>query len=139
MKQNQQEEWKLRVMSHKDEEGEFFSIQDVLHLETIPESSTTSYQFQSDTIEGLVLLLEEAVESVKHPVVDEDLLDGELIEEDEEIPTEDPLAPCNYEFDQLRNVIRETPNNMELGKVIRGMFSSGVVEEESKQMELFEE
>jgi len=139
--QNYKEEWKLRVMSHQDEQGEFFSIQDVLHIENIPDSSTTTYQFQSDTMEGLVELLEEAVNSVKEPIVKEDLLDGELFETEEDVVvSEDPLAPCKDEFNNLYEVIRSTPNNMELGKVIRQMYNGGIVkEQDTKQMELFED
>ena len=140
MSQEQEQKWKLRVMSHKDGDGEFFSIQDVLHVGTIPNSSTTDYQFQAETIEGLVGLLEEAVESVKESVVDEELLDGDLI--DTTLP-QDPLAPCKDEMSNLYNVIRETPNNMELGKVIRQMYNGGIPlepkEEDTKQMELFED
>ena len=139
---NQKEEssWKLRVMSHEDQEGEFFSIQDVYHVEGIPETFTDNYQIQGDSVEELVEILEEAIEGVKMAVVKESHLDIQGQEDyDDDADDADILEPCREQMDEFAKIVKETPNNMELGKVIRRMFNSDTVEKNEEQLELFSE
>ena len=131
----------LRVIKQQDEDGIYFSIQEVeydVEDPRIPVRHTLDYQLQGETFEALdeqVNLMDEALEL---PVLEAGReVENNIAVWDIEL-TEEQEHNLNYWKSvglDIENMVKSTPNNMELGKKIRQYYNDNY---DVEQLDLFD-
>ena len=129
----------LRVIKHNDDEGTYYSIQEVLYDDAgMPVKHSEDYGVQSETIDGLDYQIDLLEDALQLDVLEE----GHYEDEDGLIMWNQTPTPeeeqHNLEYWKtmgldIQSMVKSTPNNMELGKKIRAQF---IDDSPAEQLEL---
>ena len=122
--------WDYRVVRKESEDGsdEWYSIQEVYYDEGKPMAQTIDLQIEGDTITGMRTQLENMLEALDEPVLDEsDITENtkrhvntKTIEE-RVLELEIENAEMRDRLTELGEQIKSTPNDMELGNKVRSL------------------
>ena len=118
-------EWDYRVVRQTTEDGdEWLGVQEVYYDDETskPIAHTTDLQIESDTIAGMRTQLQrmlwcldkEIVAEIQNDVMEDNMEERMLALEMENAEMRDRLI-------ELGDIIKDTPNNMELGNKVRGL------------------
>ena len=119
--------WNHRIVEHTDSNNnKFYSIQEAYYDEDgMLQTHTTDFQIQADTIDDLITEINLIAEAVNRPIIED--IEIEHVEPHDETYADEPYTDPNqlnlFDEDEetidLDELVREYPNNMELGKVLR--------------------
>ena len=116
--------WDYRVIRQTSEDGdEWLSIQEVYYDDDeTPMAHTTDLTLEGDTISGIRTQLQRMLWCLDKEIVDE--IKSEVAEdnmEDRILSLEMENAEMRDRLTELGDIIKDTPNNMELGDKVRGL------------------
>ena len=118
-------EWDYRVVRQTTEDGdEWLSVQEVYYDDETgePMAQTTDLQIEGDTITEMRTQLERMLKSLDESVVDEIQSDVMHVNMEERVlALEIENAEMKDRLTELGDIIKDTPNNMELGGKVRGL------------------
>jgi len=118
-------EWDYRVVRQTTEDGdEWLSIQEIYYDDETkkPMAHTTDLEITGDTIAGMRTQLQRMLWCLDKEIVDE--IKSEVAEdnmEDRILSLEMENAEMRDRLTELGDIIKDTPNNMELGGKVRGL------------------
>ena len=118
--------WDYRVVRQTTEDGdEWLSVQEIYYDDDTPMAQTIDLQVEGDTITGMRTQLELMLKALDQPVLDEsDIVDDSgdrKTVEDRVLELEMENAEMRDRLTELGDIIKDTPNNMELGDKVRGL------------------
>ena len=120
--------WDYRVVRKGSKDGldEWYSIQEVYYDEDgTPMAQSMDLQVEQDTITGMRTQLENMLKALDEPVLDEsDIVDNPVntkTMEDRVLSLEMENDEMRVRLTELNDIIKDTPNNMELGGKVRGL------------------
>ena len=117
--------WDYRVVRQTTEDGdEWLSIQEIYYDDETkkPMAHTTDLEITGDTIAGMRTQLQRMLWCLDKEIVDE--IKSEVAEdnmEDRILSLEMENAEMRDRLTELGDIIKDTPNNMELGGKVRGL------------------
>ena len=117
--------WDYRVVKKESKDGsnEWYSIQEVYYDDDEkPTAQTTDLQVEGDNIADLRKQLQSMIWALEKDVVDEiqnDVMEDNI--EDRVLSLEMENAEMRVRLAELNDIIKDTPNNMELGSKVRSL------------------
>ena len=118
-------EWDYRVVRQTTEDGaEWLSVQEVYYDDETgePMAHTMDLQVDGDTIAGMRTQIQRMLWCLDKEVVDEiqsDVMEDSV--EDRVLSLEIENAEMRDRLTELGDIVKDTPNNMELGGKVRGL------------------
>ena len=157
--------WELRIINHDVEERKFggsdkeapYSIQEVRFTENgVPDIFSVDYQIQGTDLEHLKNEVAEINDAISKPIINEssiltdplDVYDTDSYAYNTEFGGDytheemNEIDINNQRLYAIAEMIKNTPNNMELGKIIRSYYWDQTENKEDRsgeQLELFED
>ena len=125
MSKDMSKEWDYRVVRQTTEDGdEYLSVQEVYYDEETekPMAHTMDLGIEGDTIAGIRTQLQRMLWCLDKEIVDE--IKSEVAAdnmEDRILSLEMENAEMRDRLTELGDIIKDTPNNMELGDKVRGL------------------
>ena len=125
MIENMKDTWDYRVVRQTTEDGdEWLSVQEVYYDENNekPMAHTTDLEITGDTIAGMRTQLQRMLWCLDKEVVDEIKSDvSNKTMEDRVLSLEMENAEMKVRLTELNDIIKDTPNNMDLGGKVRSL------------------
>ena len=125
MSKDMSSEWDYRVIRKTTEDGdEWLSIQEIYYDDETekPMAHTVDLQVEGDTISGMRTQLQRMLWCLDKEVVDEIKSDvSNKTMEDRVLSLEMENAEMKVRLTELNDIIKDTPNNMDLGGKVRSL------------------
>jgi hypothetical protein len=155
-------DWELRIINHDVEERKFgssdkeapYSIQEVRFAEDgLPDIVSVDFQIQGTDLEHLKNEVAEINDAMSKPIINEssiltdplDVYDTDSYAYNTEFGGDhtheemNEIDINNQRLHAIAEMIKNTPNNMELGKIIRSYYWAQTEDKGGEQLELFED
>ena len=118
--------WEYRVVRRESEDGsdEWYSVQEIyLDEDKKPYAYTIDLQVEGDTITGMRTQLEQMLKALDNPVLDEsDIVEDNInTVKDQVLELEMENAELRDRLKELGDIVKDTPNNMEMGGKVRSL------------------
>ena len=118
--------WEYRVVRRESEDGsdEWYSVQEIyLDEDKKPYAYTIDLQVEGDTVTGMRTQLERMLKALDNPVLDEsDIVEDNInTVKDQVLELEMENAELRDRLKELGDIVKDTPNNMEMGGKVRSL------------------